>query len=458
MRRGILSCVVLVACITPAVVMAGDDLHDELDSLATQVRDQARQLEDAREANRRLEDRIHALEQRMAEAAPVSEISRSTPDDPSRLEAVESQAIVAISRQEGILKRLSRSVETTGYTAVHFADFNGETSDFRLATMELLFDAHPTQRVSFRGEFEFEANGPSADNSSEASLEVEEAWIQYSITPWLRPRAGVVLVPFGTYSTQHFDTVRDLTDDPLLASRIVPTTWSETGLGVTGGIGMSEWGKRRTHDLGFSYQAFVINGLTDRISDTSLRAARGAQAGDNNDNKAVVGRIALTSTGLFELGASGYYGKYDPNDNHVIAGFDTDWELRYGPLRLLGEYALFKVERGLSDSGITVPRSLEGLYIEPSYTFWPTLLDPLKPWFQHNPTITAIARWGFAQIDDDADPGTGNNREERLTLGLNLRPTESLVLKFEWQRNTTAREALDHGDRDGFLASLAASF
>ena len=159
-----------------------------------------------------------------------------------------------------------------------------------------------------------------------------------------------------------------------------------------------------------------------------------------------------------EIGVSGYYGKYDPNDNNAIAGIGTDWDVHWGPLRIRGEYARLDIDDGVTDAGIATPDRMEGFYVEPSVTFWPELFERAVGRFMTNPTLTAVARWGFAEIADDGDAGSGNNREERLTLGVNLRPADSLVLKLEWQRNTTAREAIEHGDADGVLASVAASF
>lgn len=51
-------------------------------------------------------------------------------------------------------------------------------------------------------------------------------------------------------------------------------------------------------DLSVNYQFFAINCLTNAISDTSTRNARGGFESDNNANKAVVGRLDADPTGL----------------------------------------------------------------------------------------------------------------------------------------------------------------
>ena len=84
-----------------------------------------------------------------------------------------------------------------------------------------------------------------------------------------------------------------------------------------------------------------------------------------------------------------------------------------------------------------------GYYIQGNYHFMPEFLKKLAPsHFSDASTFTAIVRW--EQVDTDTDDRTrflaewiGNRRElDRLTLGLNFRPIEDTVFKFNWQFNT----------------------
>ena len=64
----------------------------------------------------------------------------------------------------------------------------------------------------------------------------------------------------------------------------------------------------------------------------------------------------------------------------------------------------------------------------------------------------------MAHIDSDGSLSEGANEEQRWTIGLNYRPVETFVFKFEYQFNDTENEALERGDRDGFLFSTTAAF
>jgi hypothetical protein len=72
--------------------------------------------------------------------------------------------------------------------------------------------------------------------------------------------------------------------------------------------------------------------------------------------------------------------------------------------------------------------------------------DFLKRWapshFTDASTFTAVVRWEHVDTDTDnrtvSAPNTAGNRREleRLTLGINFRPIEDTVIKFDWQFNT----------------------
>ncbi len=268
------------------------------------------------------------------------------------------------------------------------------------------------------------------------------------------------MVPFGRYNLDHFAPFRDLTDRPLVDLQIIPTDWSEAGAGLFGSITLTD---RFTLD----YEAYLINGLSDDITDEGLRDARPGFGSDNNNNKAAVGKMLLKPYSGIELGLSGYFGKYDKEDND-IGGVAVDWNFAHGPFELLGEYAFFDLESGLNEAGNPVPDFLKGFYIQSNYHFWPKLLDNTFLGRQFDfPTLTGVFRYGSIDIDGDIELGNngsvvdanpGDNRERRYTIGLNYRPIETFVVKFEYQINQTKNETLVHGDENGLILSIAFTF
>jgi len=75
-------------------------------------------------------------------------------------------------------------------------------------------------------------------------------------------------------------------------------------------------------------------------------------------------------------------------------------------------------------------------------------------------TFTAVVRWEAINTNRDFNGGLG--QLERLTLGLNFRPTEDTVFKIDYQYNPEALIARGgstvRGHDTGFLASVATYF
>ena len=101
----------------------------------------------------------------------------------------------------------------------------------------------------------------------------------------------------------------------------------------------------------------------------------------------------------------------------------------------------------------------QGAYTQLNYHFWPKFLDGtfLGRGFK-DPKLTLVGRYDWGLISDDSDASLGDNEENRWTLGLNYRPVDNFVFKFEYQWNQTTNEALERGDNNGFLTSMAVGF
>ncbi|MCP4268778.1 MAG: hypothetical protein GY777_24895, partial [Candidatus Brocadiaceae bacterium] len=127
----------------------------------------------------------------------------------------------------------------------------------------------------------------------------------------------------------------------------------------------------------------------------------------------------------------------------------------------LGEYAFFDLEHGgvESDGATLAPEDLSGIYVQTNYHFWFNFLNNtfLGRRFE-SPTFTSSLRYDKVRIDDDGDIGTGANKEERWTIGLNYRPVETWVFKMDYQINSSRNEVLERGDNDGVTFSISAAF
>lgn len=346
-------------------------------------------------------------------------------------------------------------VTVGGYMDHEFANFENSHSTFDQHRWVINIGAQLGERVKFFSEYEIEHGGPDASGSGEAK--VEQAYLDYLINDWINLRAGALLVSFGRSNIYHDADIQDLTARSIVSRDIIPTTWTESGVGFFGEfepiLGSYE-------DLVINYEVQIINGLDDGFSDTGLGGARGSLSGDNNNNKAVVGRLILSPAIGHAVGLSAYTGKYNTFGDS-ISGKAIDFISTWGPLELIGEFAYFNVnEPDFAESGITdIADEFQGYSIQANYHFWLGFLNDtfLGRKFE-DPIFTLVNRYDWAKIDDDSDATDGDNEESRYTLGINYRPLESMVFKVEYQWNNTVNEVLERGDSNGWFTSVAMGF
>ena len=88
--------------------------------------------------------------------------------------------------------------------------------------MVLMFGYKFNQKVQFISEVEFE---------HVKEVFVEQAFLQYEITPWLKFRGGLMLIPMGIINEYHEPSTFNGVERPNLDKYIVPTSWGEIGGG-----------------------------------------------------------------------------------------------------------------------------------------------------------------------------------------------------------------------------------
>src|SRR3989338_1165301 len=305
---------------------------------ASEVDDLRKELQELRAD---YESRIQKLE------AQIDAMNKSQEESVARIE--EKIGLEYVGRYVGPFKKgglLIRNpfgfgnVSVGGYADIEYADFQNTNSTFDQHRWIINIGAELEERLRFYSEYEIEHGGPNAQNTGQGEAKVEQAWIDYLINTPINFRAGALLVPFGRYNLYHDSDLQELTERPIVARDIIPTTWTESGAGLYGEfnpiLGNYE-------DLQVGYEAYVINGLDNGFSDTGLGGARGSISSDNNHSKALVGRLVLSPKLGHEIGLSGYMGRYNTAGDSIRGGA-IDWLSTWGALDIVGEYAYFDVD------------------------------------------------------------------------------------------------------------------
>ena len=135
---------------------------------------------------------------------------------------------------------------------------------------------------------------------------IEQAFLNYYISSAFNFRAGLLLVPMGIINEYHEPTTFNGVERPNLDVKIIPSTWREIGLGLSGNF----------PDFSLKYQAYVLNGFDGYSKNSGV--LRGDDAFRKGRQKAAKSYISSPNfsakvdyygiTGL-KLGLAGYFGK-----------------------------------------------------------------------------------------------------------------------------------------------------
>lgn len=340
--------------------------------------------------------------------------------------------------------------------------YGGTASNFDQQRFVPFIYADITEHVKMAAELEIE-HGIRETSSTELEFGLEFAHIDYLINEPFNLRAGILLLPIGKFNLLHDSPLNDLTDRPLVAQLIIPSTVSETGAGFYGTVYPG-----RTSKL--DYELYVTTGPcsydtngTPRVNEQDgTRGSRQRQcpstdAADINNGKAVVGRLAFSPMLGIEVAGSGYNGNSAPNGNYnPLSIWAIDWTLQRGPFELIGE-AAWAYSRGNSraiqtnqlgaapgslltgisgNSGPGIPpQRMDGFYIQGNYHFMPAFLTKLSPKrFGEGSTFTAVIRYDRVNTNQDNTNNTGGwGNLEQISFGLNYRPVEDTAFKISYQ-------------------------
>jgi hypothetical protein len=320
-----------------------------------------------------------------------------------------------------------------------------DEAGFEAKRFNLFTSTRVSDFVRLAAELEFE------DGAREIKLEF--AAIDVLIHPALALRGGMVLSPLGRFNLSHDSPLNEFTDRPLVSTDILGVALSEPGFGALGQFGIGRGGR-------ITYEVYGTNGfhdglITDSEEGTRIPLGRG-NFEDNNGSPAVVGRVAWSPTVDYELGVSGHHGAYNVfneegtqiDERRDLSILVLDLEALLFGVRVNGEAALATIDVPASLSGIYAARQ-HGLYIE-------GVREIGRGWVRTMPTSAFALKARFDYVDFDARlPG---QTAGQVTVGVNFRPTQDSVLKFDYVRGRGRDRFNNLAEHAFLLASLATYF
>jgi hypothetical protein len=310
----------------------------------------------------------------------------------------------------------------------------------------VLFVAHPiTEDIRVYTEFEWE--NALACSTCVGSAEVEQAFVQWRV--WgdaLALRAGLVLVPMGIVNQWHEPPVFHGVERPAVDTLIIPTTWRELALGLTG-----SYAERLRYEL---YLSTTIDptklsplGLTESSSFGGLSKAKAFAVTGRAEVEPLLGFIAGASFFLSNLGPNAEY--FDANKHPrdltlPLYGYALDARMRRAGFEARAVWAQFFMpnsdalvgaydDKGnplfpAEDARGTVPKRVQGGYVELAYNVF--ALAHLS----HE--LLAFVRLETYDTQAAVPKGRVQNAAldiKELTAGLTYRPISQLVWKTDIQ-------------------------
>jgi hypothetical protein len=305
---------------------------------------------------------------------------------------------------------------------------NGELDVQRLV---LLVGYNFNEEVQFVSEIELE---------HVEEIFVEQAFVNYAVGDNVSLRAGLMLVPMGIINEYHEPTTFNGVERPGIDNAIVPTTWREIGVGVTG----------RFSEASLGYQLYVFNGFKSTVSDGEgglkgfLSGSNGLRGGRQKGIQSTVDSPTLSAKADYygipglRLGLSGYFGKTQAADDieslHGSAigismlGLDARYAFKKFTAKGQFIYAtLSNTEAYNLATGENLGSALQGFYVEGAYN-----LLSLKA----KQRLYAFAR--FEKYDTHASTQGSLVRNDAysrtdITTGLSYHIAPGVVVKGDYQ-------------------------
>lgn len=340
-----------------------------------------------------------------------------------------------------------KAVTVGAYGEITYNQPEAQNGEMDVQRLVLLFGYKFNDRTQFVTELELE---------HVEEVFVEQAFVNYAVAPNVSLRGGLMLVPMGIVNEFHEPTTFNGVERPAVDNAIIPTTWREIGVGVTG----------RFNEISLGYQAYIFNGFKSTFSDDGgisgyLRGSNGLRGGRQKAIKSTVDSPTLSTKFDFygipglRLGLAGYFGKTQAADdiedvdgaNIGISMIGLDARYAYQRFTARGQF----IHASLSDTeaynnltGRDLGSVLQGWYLEGAYNLLPQ---------EKQQRLFAFLR--YEQYDTHADTDGSIVRNDAynrtdITTGLSYHIAPGVVLKGDYQFRDNAVSGGDVPNRLNF--------
>jgi len=323
-----------------------------------------------------------------------------------------------------------------GYMDFHVNKDSGDAFRPDFHRFVLLFGHSFSGRIKFWSELELEHSLlEGGERSGEVAL--EQAYLDFLITPKFNLRAGMLLTPVGIVNERHEPPSFNGVERPFVESIIIPTTWRELGFGITGDLGR-----------GFRYRTYVTSSLDASRFNAEFGIAGAKTSGFDASmrNPATVARMEFAGVRRLTLGTSlysGLAGFNTPGVNPRVTIANVDGRYRFRRVDFRALYAntwmsraaelnrLLRLQTGVNQN---VASQMRGYYLEPAVHLLPRRLRPDLIAFSR------FERYNTQQKMPDGYLALAQFNRSSWVTGLTYKPVPDVAIKLDYvfNRNRSA--------------------
>ena len=324
-----------------------------------------------------------------------------------------------------------KKVTIGGYSEITYNQPEADNGELDVQRLVLLVGYKFNDKAQFVTEIEYE---------HVEQVFVEQAFVNYSIGDNTSLRGGLMLVPMGIINEYHEPTTFNGTERPAVDNVIVPTTWREIGVGVTG----------RFPEISLGYQAYVFNGFNSitpngeggingviKGSD-ALRGGRQKAIRSTIDSPTLSFKADYYGLPWLRLGLSGYFGSTQAADeietlegaNIGISMLGLDARYAFKRFTARGQFIYASLTGSQNYNTLTgrdLGSAIQGFYVEGGYNLLSSRSKQrLIAFTRYENYDTHAATKGDLQRND------AFNRTD-ITLGVSYHVASGVVLKGDYQ-------------------------
>ena len=292
----------------------------------------------------------------------------------------------------------------------------------------VLFMGHEfNDRLRLHSELEVEHSLVEGDSGA---VELEQAYLDFTLNDTLSAKAGMFLVPVGiTNETHEPPTFYGVERNPV-ENKIIPTTWSEGGVGLTA----------RLSD-GFTLDGTITSGLATSATDSyKVRDGRRNVAQAPAKDPAYTARLKWAAIPGVELGGSVQHQADITQSADATAGsarfYEVHTVINKGQFGLKALYARWNLD-GSGPKAVGADKQ-NGWYIEPAWKF--------------------SEQWGVFARQSNWDNQAGDTTDSKYSqtdVGVNYWPHPDVVVKLDFQNQ---KSPVNKDEFDGFNVGVGYQF